>query len=333
MVFDRTLASCPGSRSSRRPPLVLAALLAVAALLLIPGAAWAGGAIAPVHANEGATEAVRLGFLAGLALELLFVVILKRAVLKVVIGKDGRVSTSKTIAVIWTFVVAAGLLALVYADLLNHPEAINATNSSGVVGQYALLFGGPLGAAILAKAIVSGQVGENTAVKPPAESAALSDLVVNDAGDTDLGDLQYILFNAVALIFVIGMLMHEPAGGLPHVPDVLLGLTSVSAAGYVGKKLLPNEGLSAELASDSGKAEDKITITISGLAAISKPEADFWVRFGPDDKGKLFPAAVSKGVAHVDAEVADLKPVPTKPVAVTVVPESGTVVAAGNFSY
>jgi hypothetical protein len=333
MVRERMLKSGPCRRGSHRGPLILAVLVAMVALLLIPGAAWAGGAVAPAHAGTGAAEAVRWGFLVGLVLELLFALILKRAVLKVVIGKDGRVSTSKTIAVIWTFVVAAGLLALVYADLLNHPQAINATNSSGVVGQYALLFGGPLGAAILAKAIVSGQAGENPAVKPPAESAALSDLVVNDAGDTDLGDLQYILFNAVALIFVIGMLMHEPAGGLPHVPDVLLGLTSVSAAGYVGKKMLPSEPLSAELAPSSGQAGTQITITVRGLVGTSKQQAAFWVRFGPEDQGKLVSAAVAEGVAHVQAYAPGLQPAPTGPVAVTVVSESGTPVAAGNFSY
>lgn len=190
-------------------------------------------------------EAVRLGFLIGIGLEALVIVLLvfltRVPMSTLVVGKDKRVSTSKTVAAAWTLIVAAALLALVYADLLGHPQALSATEAAGVVGQYALLFGGPLGAAILARGIVVGQVGKNPAVKPAATSTSPSDLVLNDAGNTDLGDFQYVLFNAVALVFVVGMLLRNPASGLPHIPEVLLGLTSVSAVGYVGKKALPNE--------------------------------------------------------------------------------------------
>jgi hypothetical protein len=334
MVVDRKPAPGAGPTHGWRLPAAIAAPFAVGALLLLlPGSAWAGGASVPAPGGHGAMDAVRWGFVVGLVLELIFVVILKKTVLTVVIGKDGRVSTSKTIAVVWTFVVAAGLLALVYADLLNHPEPLNATNASGVVGQYALLFGGPLGAAILAKAIVTGQVNEDPSVKPPAESAALSDLVVNDAGDTDLGDLQYVLFNAVALVFVVGTLMHAPASGLPHIPDVLLGLTSVSAAGYVGKKMLPNEPMSAELAPSKGPAEEKVIITVRGLPATTNAEAEFWVRFGPEDQGDLVKAQVAEGLAHLETKALNPEPLPAKPVTVTIVPEAGTLLSAGSFEY
>ena len=109
----------------------------------------------------------------------------------------------------------------------------------GLQAQYALLIAGPVGAAILAKAIVVDQVAKGKVDKtPPTGGAQLQDLLNNDDGETDLGDLQYVLFNTVALIFFYGELLIAPQSGLPTVPDVLLGLTSVAAVGYVGKKAL-----------------------------------------------------------------------------------------------
>jgi hypothetical protein len=206
-------------------------------------------------------EAVRWGFVLALVVEGLLLLGLRLVgvrLAKLIIGDDGRVSTSKTIAVVWTFVVAAILLAIVYASFLDHSQALDATNASGVVAQYALLFGGPLGAAILAKGIVNNQVKANP--KPPADSASAKDLVSNDVGDTDLGDFQYVMFNSVALVYVIGTLLHDPISGVPHIPDVLLGLTSVSAVGYVGKKALPpptvNAGAADVGAADAGEDDE-----------------------------------------------------------------------------
>src|SRR3954447_12673712 len=134
-------------------------------------AASAGGPKPPSHESE---EAVRRGFVIGIGgaaiLLLLFLLVgnVGRTVdlSRLVIGDDGRVSTSKTIPFAWTIVVAAGLVALVYASLIGHNQPLQATNDAGVVGQYALLFGGPLGAAILAKGIVTKQVAENPGSKP-----------------------------------------------------------------------------------------------------------------------------------------------------------------------
>jgi hypothetical protein len=114
----------------------------------------------------------------------------------------------------------------------NSPGALVTTGRSGVVGQYAVLFG----AAIAAKGIVNQQVSNNPSAKSQAGSPSPGDLVNDDAGNTDLGDLQYVLFNLVALVYVVGSVYVSPLHGLPKIPDVLLGLTSVSAAGYVGKK-------------------------------------------------------------------------------------------------
>jgi phospholipase C len=209
--------------------------LAIAGSLLLPPAALAVAGDPPSRAAE---HAVRWGLPIGLGavfMVLLLGLVFKARISTLVVGADHRISTSKTIAAVWTLVVAAALIGLVYAKLLNHPQALDRTGAAGVIGQYAVLFGGPLGAAILAKQIVTSQVTQNPGIKTVGKPT-LKDLIADDAGDTDLGDFQYVLFNLVALFYVISTLLHTPLNGLPHIPDVLLGLTSVSAVGYVGKK-------------------------------------------------------------------------------------------------
>jgi hypothetical protein len=156
-----------------------------------------------------------------------------------VVGKDKRLSTSKTVAVIWTYSLASALLSFVIAKWWGHPAAFDAMKKSGLQGEYAVLIGGPIGAAILARGIVASQVASGQSKPDADEGPQASDLVSNDAGDTDLGDLQYVLFNAVALTFFFGELLASPTLGLPTMPDVLVGLTSVSAVGYIAKKALP----------------------------------------------------------------------------------------------
>lgn len=156
-----------------------------------------------------------------------------------IIGTDKRVSTSKTVAVVWTYAVASALLSIVIAKWWGHPHAYNLQVNVGLQAGYALLIGGPLGAAIAAKGLVTSQVAKGQSKPAAKDGAKVSDLVSNDAGGTDLGDLQYVLFNAVALTFFFGELVASPQLGLPTIPDVLLGLTSVSAVGYVTKKALP----------------------------------------------------------------------------------------------
>jgi hypothetical protein len=300
---------------------------------------------ATAHASTGtqkapstarAEEAVRIGLGIALGTEAILALILlaiKVPVLRVFVGKDGRLSTSKTIAAVWTIVVAACLLALVYADLIGHPGPLNVTNAAGVAGQYALLFGGPLGAAILAKAIVVGQVSADSSIKPSAESASPGDLVTDDAGETDLGDLQYVLFNLVALVFVLGTFLNEPLKGLPHIPDVLLGLTSVAAVGYVGKKLLPPESIKAELGRTKAKKATSIPISVVGLPVKESAKAEFWVRFGESDEGHLYNAEIKARNVTFDAIAPTLDPEPTQAVNVTVVTEFGTLIKAGSFTY
>jgi hypothetical protein len=312
--------------------------------LLLPEAARAGGATAlpaAIIPKDEASEAVRWGFLIGVGLDVAVLAIAwvtNVKPLKVIIGTDNRISTSKTVATIWTLVVAAALLAFVYANAIGHPHPLDVTNEGGRVGQYALLFGGSVAAAILAKTIVGKQTGEAGGERNSAASPQLRNLIANDEGETDLGDLQYVLFNMVALIYVLTtMLLHEPANGLPHIPDVLLGLTSVSATGYVGKKLLPPPAAATAVIAPpvAGAARSPVTVTVEGVAKPKGAEATFRVLFGPGDKGQTIGAPVSpagQAIFQVDASPEPAPAALPASLPVTVITEGATLLEAGNFT-
>jgi hypothetical protein len=109
----------------------------------------------------------------------------------------------------------------------------------------------PTAAAVAAKAITTTKVAAArsqglAAAKTPAPDANLglgdrvAELVSDDGGDTDLGDLQYQLFSLLTMAwFLITFLPHPLSpSGLPNLPASLIGLTGVSTAGYVTKKAL-----------------------------------------------------------------------------------------------
>lgn len=307
---------------------------ALAGLLLIPGVAQAatGAAAASLQASN---RAVRWGLLIGFggALAMAAGAELVGAGRGILIGVDGRVSTSKTVAAVWTLIVVAGLIGLLYADLIGHPEALHATNDSGVVGQYALLFGGPLGAAIASKGIVIKQVNDDPAAKSTSSSTGISDLFNDDAGNTDLGDFQYVVFNLVAMIFVIGNLLVHPSLGLPRLPDVLLGLTSVSAAGYVGKKALtPAAVATGTLKPDHGQLGTPVQLILKGLSPSTELKSPLWVRFN-DHLGAISTISVEDSTAIVNGSAPALDPAPRMPVKVTVITAIGNVIDAGTFTY
>lgn len=315
--------------------LVDAIALGIFAGLAFAASALASGAAVPKPSGDAAVVAVRVGVGIGFAVALLTLGLGYLAgahVSKLFVGEDNRISTSKTIAAVWTMVVAGALFGFVYANLFNHPQALNHTG--GNVGQYAVLFGGPLGAAILAKQIVTTQVKDKKQPKPKGTPSP-KDLIANDAGNTDLGDFQYVLFNLVAMFFVISTLFHTPLKGLPHIPDVLLGLTSVSAVGYVGKKALtPTDTPTAKLdpKTAAGPHGTAVDIEIRGLAP-SREHLNTLVQFGPADDGQRVSSPVADGEATLHTNSPDLSPAADTPVNVTVVTDDGAVLTAGKYTY
>ena len=153
-----------------------------------------------------------------------------------VLGKDGRWSTSKLQPLLWTYALLYGLLSLIIAYFLGDHAGWIAQRNAGVQQEYLILLGGPFAAAIASKAIVSTKSETGAVQKTDASAVAgpvkgLGEVVSDDEGNTDLVDLQYFLFNLVTLVFFFGAFAFHLDEGLPKLPGLLVGLT--------GCRLLP----------------------------------------------------------------------------------------------
>jgi hypothetical protein len=293
------------------------------ALASAPAVALAGGALAPAH-SVSAHEASKAGRWA-LAIALVFLVagvpLLAWGIRStwwllsgrrtgatlpklwwgrsLVVGTDNRVSTSKTAALVWTYTLAASLLSFLIARWMGYQGAYKVLSTQGIEAQYMVLIGGTAGAAILAKGIVSAQVDSGATAKPEAESANLAQLVQNDGGGTDLGDVQYLLFNIVALAFFYGEIFRAPQAGLPTIPDALVGLTSVAAAGFVGKKALAGPAVLSEVTPEAAAVGEAVTIATSGIAKSEEDLPALTVKFGEaaaDRRGLALTTTTTLGV-------------------------------------
>ena len=156
--------------------------------------------------------------------------------LRILLGADGRVSTSRTVALAWTAIVVYMLLALIIANPPSWSDALQNLSPT-----YLLLLGFPYASLVLAKATVATRVGSGSLAKPPPdEGPQLSQLFADDDGNPDVFDVQYVAFNVVAMVFVI--VAFGRAGlttGFPAIPDGLLLLTGGPAAIYVSNKFMP----------------------------------------------------------------------------------------------
>ena len=196
----------------------------------------------------------------------------KRFLSTVVLGMDGRTSTSKTFIFMWTLLIGWALIALLIAgELLGmHPcvppsDVANAAIQckaraddvgllqvgwqhflhAGLSGSYLVLLGVPAAAAVAAKGITQSEVTGSGFKMPNTKSgpdlaARLAEIFSADDGTTDIGDFQYMIFNLVAAVYFVVQFVNPDGSGLPTMPDTLLGLTSVSAGLYVGKKAVTN---------------------------------------------------------------------------------------------
>ena len=162
-----------------------------------------------------------------------------RAFRSLYVGADGRWSTSKVQALLWTYAIVFALVALFVADHLGLESGQGGELSfSGIEfrEEYLLLLGGPFAAAVLAKGIMTTKVENGTITKPeaPTEKSAVTgfrEVISDDGGNVDLVDFQYFLFNLVALSFFLVAFLPNLGEGLPELPQFLVGLTSTSALG------------------------------------------------------------------------------------------------------
>jgi hypothetical protein len=191
----------------------------------------------------------------------------------VILGEDGRTSTSKTFILLWTLLVGWALIALLIAgefvsahacvppsDIANAAQKCKAAADdvgllqvgwlhflhAGLSGSYLLLLGVPAAAGVAAKGIAQSKAQNGSSVKPASSGgpaapfARIAEIFSADDGTTDIGDFQYLIFNLVTAAYFVSQFLNPDGSGLPTIPDTLLGLTSVSAGLYVGKKAVTN---------------------------------------------------------------------------------------------
>jgi hypothetical protein len=186
----------------------------------------------------------------------------------VILGADGRTSTSKTFILMWTLLVSWALIALLIAGELIRAHGCVTPNEltkaveackkkkdevgllqvgwlqflhAGLSGSYLVLLGVPATAGVAAKWITQREA-SGSGFKTPNTStgrnlfARIAEIFSADDGTTDVGDFQYMIFNLFTAVYFVVQFVHPDGIGLPTMPDTLLGLTSVSASLYVGKK-------------------------------------------------------------------------------------------------
>ncbi|WP_406512199.1 hypothetical protein OG851_16970 [Streptomyces sp. NBC_00161] len=163
-----------------------------------------------------------------------------------VTGRDGRLSTSTTLALAWTVILVWLLLTILAYGLTAGGGADWFAGEHGPLSSlttvYLPLLGGPYVALIAAKTVVGIRLENGTMAKPapkPTDSGKrpLRELIANDSGRTDLVDLQYVALSAVTMLYVVLFFLSDVGGGLPHLPAEIWALTGAPAGAYLVNKM------------------------------------------------------------------------------------------------
>ncbi|WP_368396399.1 hypothetical protein [Streptomyces sclerotialus] len=232
-VAERAAAAgrARGEAVRRRTPLVLwgavGALLVVQSLTAI-GAGWTDSRTAALAA------AVVLAALLTAAARWHH-----GGLLAPVTGPDNRLSTSRAVATAWLLPVVWAVL-MFAARLALAPDAaerrrllagLDLSRGAGLLTVVALACAATVAAARLA----SVRIRTGRQQKVPAEYPRAGDLLTDDAGRGSFADAQYVLLNAVAVVFAAVRLAAEP-DRLPDLPWGLVVLAAVSAVTYLAGK-------------------------------------------------------------------------------------------------
>ncbi|MFE0189061.1 hypothetical protein [Streptomyces sp. NPDC058989] len=156
------------------------------------------------------------------------------------IGEDGRLSTSRTVAAGWAGVVLyAVLMAAVRLAAAAPDERRRLLQGLALDRCGALLAALALGCgvAVLAYGVVAARVRSGRLQKVPAERPRAGDLLTDDAGRGSFLDVQYVLVNAVVAVLALVRLADRP-GQLPRLPWALVLLVALSGATYLMGKLV-----------------------------------------------------------------------------------------------
>lgn len=151
-------------------------------------------------------------------------------------GADRRLSTSKTVAMIWSAIVAFIVISLAFiARQETSTWFVDTINNAPAV--YLALLGGPFAAAVLAKIKVSTSIADGAVKEDGPGVPNLLNLITNDSEAADLYDFQYVLFNLVVMFVVLLAFIPKPANGFPPLPDFLGILTGGAALTYTVNKV------------------------------------------------------------------------------------------------
>lgn len=152
---------------------------------------------------------------------------------ELVVGKDGRWSTSKFQAIAWTLVVLFALFSLFWAyamaqfgnlvdwKMLEHlqkplGESFNSFFASKFDSTYLVLLGLPLGTAVASKAITTTKIANGTEVKPPKEgenTTAVQELVGKRPGGNRADGLPVPALQPAGDRLLSGLFHVAPRGG------------------------------------------------------------------------------------------------------------------------
>jgi hypothetical protein len=224
----------------------------------------------------------------------------------VVIGADGRVSTSQTVVYAWTGVFASALVIMTSLAISGRLTPDQAFRTGSDWDAYLLLLGGPFASAIIAKGIVFYQTQQDPNSKSGTSAAAgtanamsatvadapsATDIFNGDSNGPSLVDTQYSVFSLIAIFYFVGLfaanLNRYAAGAVtagtadwfPQIPSALLGLTSLAALTYVGNKAVQTQGLRVvSFAPNPAPVSSPVVASLVNLAATATPaNVALWV--------------------------------------------------------
>jgi hypothetical protein len=94
---------------------------------------------------------------------------------------------------------------------------------------------------------------------------------------------------------------------MPTIPDVLLGLTSVSAVGFVGKKVLSGPGGISSVEPATASVGERVTIATAGIVQDASDLAGVTIKFGDvaASPGSLKPTTTTSFGVLIVAKVPD----------------------------
>ncbi|MGW0394328.1 hypothetical protein ACWDYJ_26260 [Streptomyces sp. NPDC003042] len=186
-------------------------------------------------------------------------------------GRDGRLSTSTTLALAWTVILVWLLLTVLAYGLTAGGGVAWFQGEHGPLSTlttvYLPLLGGPYVALIGAKTVVGMRLERGSMAKPAPKPTAtgrrpLRELIANDSGRTDLVDLQYVALSAVTMLYVVLFFLSDVGGGLPRLPAEIWALTGAPAAAYLVNKMAAR---AVPVITDATLTDGHLTVTGGGF--------------------------------------------------------------------